>query len=490
MARLIGAQKLVLQAILDIQGASPSFVDDVQIAQTTRIALNDVRDWLETLEGEGYVDVARTEAGLSASITAKGKLVFKQFHPIKTTPAPTSLPSTPSNPPETPSMPRPGVPPSQVPLATPVRLFYSYSHDDESLRDELAKHLAVMRRQGVISGWHDRRIGEGDEWKGAIDKNLEEAQVILLLVSSSFLASDYCWDVETNRAVERHDRGEARVIPVILRPCDWQEAPFARLQGLPKDAKAVTTWPNRDEAWTDVAKGIRRAVEAMRSGHSVTPLPGNSGVAQGESGRSVDHATESGVPEALRPIWGDSFHVNALISEVEQYLADDRQQVKLDRLVKRVTEASRAAAIELHKRSLQLLGTPEVCAECITQYDSMLKPILAVTIMACRWGGSQHIGQWVGCIDRMAGILGEDLGFSQDIDLRSYPATLLFYGGGVASVAASRYDMLQALFEKTQVRRWGESTLPAARVLHGPARLNARSAHLGLIFCEIVTCWC
>ena len=144
-----------------------------------------------------------------------------------------------------------------------IRLFYSYSHEDESLRDELAKHLSSLKRQGIIAEWHDRRIGAGDEWKGAIDENLEEAQIILLLVSSSFLASDYCWEVETKRALERHNIGDAKVIPVILRPCDWHGAPFGQLQALPKDAKAVTTWTNKDEAWTDVALGIRRAVESM-----------------------------------------------------------------------------------------------------------------------------------------------------------------------------------------------------------------------------------
>lgn len=325
--KLEGGERLVLKNLLDLQGDTAEYVDDVRLAAACKMHVPDVRDWLETLEGKGFVERARGTEGFSAYVTAKGKQAIRMTEPIpKTGPvaqtAPTSPPAS-SSPQSAPASPK---------TAAPVRLFYSYSHKDETLRDELEESLALMKRQRLISGWHDRRIGEGDEWKGAIDKNLEEAQVILLLVSSSFLASDYCWDVETNRAVERHDRGEARVIPVILRPCDWQEAPFARLQGLPKDAKAVTTWPNRDEAWTDVAKGIRRAVEAMRSGHSVTPLPGNSGVAQGESGRSVDHATESGVPEALRPIWGDSFHVNALISEVEQYLADDRQQVKLDRL--------------------------------------------------------------------------------------------------------------------------------------------------------------
>jgi hypothetical protein len=104
-------------------------------------------------------------------------------------------------------------------------------------------------------------ISAGDEWKGEIDDNLEQADVILLLISSDFLASDYCWDVETKRALERHDAGEARVIPVILRTVDWQGAPFGKLQAKPKDAKPVDQWANEDEAFTDIARGIRNAIE-------------------------------------------------------------------------------------------------------------------------------------------------------------------------------------------------------------------------------------
>ena len=115
---------------------------------------------------------------------------------------------------------------------TSFKLFCSYSHQDEQLRDELAKHLSVLRRQGVIKEWHDRRIGAGTEWKGAIDKELNDADVILLLVSSDFVASDYCFDVEMKRAMARHHSGEARVIPVILRPVAWEGLPFAKLQFL------------------------------------------------------------------------------------------------------------------------------------------------------------------------------------------------------------------------------------------------------------------
>jgi hypothetical protein len=153
-----------------------------------------------------------------------------------------------------------------------ISLFYSYSHEDEALRDELEKHLALAKRQGYIAGWHDRRIGAGEGWNGELDKNLEEAQVILLLISPSFLASDYCYDIETKRALERHDRGDARVIPVLLRPVDWEGAPFARLQGLPTDLRPVTTWENRDEAMRNIAQGIRRVVEEMIKTNVATQL--------------------------------------------------------------------------------------------------------------------------------------------------------------------------------------------------------------------------
>jgi hypothetical protein len=155
----------------------------------------------------------------------------------------------------------------------PVELFYSYSHKDEELRNELENHLSILKRKGVITGWHDRRIGAGKEWKGQIDAHLNSAAVILLLISSDFLASDYCYDVEMKRALERHDAGEARIIPVILRAVDWKGAPFGKLQCLPTDAKPVTSWPNRDEAFRDVAQGIRKAVEELLVG-SATKLAG------------------------------------------------------------------------------------------------------------------------------------------------------------------------------------------------------------------------
>jgi hypothetical protein len=146
-----------------------------------------------------------------------------------------------------------------------VRLFISYSHKDDDWRKEFEPQLAPLKRQGFIEVWHDRRISAGQEWADAIDDNLETAQVILLFISPDFVASDYCYDREMKRALERHHQKQTRVIPVIVRPTDWTSLPFSKLQALPPDNKAVTTWANRDEAWLNVAQGIRKVVEELRN---------------------------------------------------------------------------------------------------------------------------------------------------------------------------------------------------------------------------------
>lgn len=144
-----------------------------------------------------------------------------------------------------------------------IKVFYSYSHKDEELRNELENHLAMLKQEGVIEGWHDRKIGAGNEWVGEIDEHLNTAHIILLLISSDFLASGYCRDIEVKQAMERHNAGNARVIPVILRACDWKRALFSKLQVLPKDGLPVKKWADRDDAFLDVAEGMRRAVEQM-----------------------------------------------------------------------------------------------------------------------------------------------------------------------------------------------------------------------------------
>src|SRR6266566_3910496 len=160
---------------------------------------------------------------------------------------------------------------------TPIEVFYSYAHKDATFRAELEKHLRLLHRQGLITAWHDRQIVPGTDWTRAIDTHLERASVILLLISPDFLASDYCYGIEMQRALERHQANQAYVIPVLLRPVDWQSAPFAHLQTLPTNAKAITTWRNRDAAFADVAAGLRRALEDLSLLEASAPraaLPG------------------------------------------------------------------------------------------------------------------------------------------------------------------------------------------------------------------------
>src|SRR5215210_8071659 len=141
------------------------------------------------------------------------------------------------------------------------RLFYSYSHKDESLRNELETHLKILHRQNLIEPWHDRKIEAGDDWKQQIDINLERADIVLLLISADFIASNYCYEKEMRRASERHANEEAQVVPVIVSNCNWRIAPFAELQVLPRDGEAVTLWSDRDSAWRNVSEGIQRVVE-------------------------------------------------------------------------------------------------------------------------------------------------------------------------------------------------------------------------------------
>jgi internalin A len=145
-----------------------------------------------------------------------------------------------------------------------LRVFCSYSHKDERLRDKLETHLKYLQRPGLIETWHDRKVGAGWEWKKRIDENIRSCHIILLLVSADFIASEYCYDREMMAALERHDKGEARVIPVIVRDVNWETAPFAKLQALPKDGRAVAKWRPRDSAWKNVAAGIEKVVEEIR----------------------------------------------------------------------------------------------------------------------------------------------------------------------------------------------------------------------------------
>ncbi len=145
----------------------------------------------------------------------------------------------------------------------PARLFVSYSHKDERYRDAFDSHLKVFSSARLIEVWHDRRIGPGDAWKGEIDRALDDADIVVFLVSASFLASSYCNDVEMSRALERYAAGKCRIVPVIVRDACWQLSKLAGFQALPKGGKPITTWSNQDRAWRNVADGLEHIIMTL-----------------------------------------------------------------------------------------------------------------------------------------------------------------------------------------------------------------------------------
>ncbi len=155
-----------------------------------------------------------------------------------------------------------------------IEVFISYSHQDQALRTELEKHLSNLKRLNIITTWHDGNIPPGKELEPEIMNHLKRAQIILLLVSADFIASDFCYTKEMKEAFARHDANQARIIPILLRPTDWQGTPFSKLKMLPTDANAITLWPTPDEGFVDVVNGIRIAIDDLISkGQSSNPPP-------------------------------------------------------------------------------------------------------------------------------------------------------------------------------------------------------------------------
>lgn len=147
----------------------------------------------------------------------------------------------------------------------PAKIFYCYSHKDEELRDRLEVHLKMLERQNLIRNWHDRKIILGKDWSHEISKKLNDSDIILLLLSPDFLASDYCYEVEMKLAMELHAFRKVQVVPILLRICDWKNSPFSKLQGLPLDMIPVLSseWDSADEAFQNIAEGLKELIQEL-----------------------------------------------------------------------------------------------------------------------------------------------------------------------------------------------------------------------------------
>jgi hypothetical protein len=156
-----------------------------------------------------------------------------------------------------------------------VKIFLSYSHKDEECRKLLEIHLDSLKRIGLVESWHDRRIEAGSKFEGEISANLESSDIILLLISPFFIASDYCYDIEMRRALARNEAKEAVVIPVILEFCNWQPLPFGNLRATPTDGKPISSFPNHHEAYKQVADDIERVARRINAEPTATKHAGD-----------------------------------------------------------------------------------------------------------------------------------------------------------------------------------------------------------------------
>src|SRR5579859_1037134 len=204
-----------------------------------------------------------------------------------------------------------------------LRVFYSYAFADSKWREKLAIHLSLLHREGLIEQWSDQQIFAGSIRSQAIDQAIHSADIILLLISADFLASDACFQDEMRQALERHQRGEARVVPLLVRPCDWQHSPFAHLQCLPRNTKPVTAWANQDEALVAIVQELRKIVAQQQT------------LSQGvESGHRLIDRSSTGVNDQAR--YAAIFEKSSGPPWVAHYrLTSDQRQQTFDQLVEK-----------------------------------------------------------------------------------------------------------------------------------------------------------
>lgn len=227
----------------------------------------------------------------------------------------------------------------------PLKVYISYSHRDTKLVEQILASILPLQRDGFIRIWYDRHLPAGTNWQDTINRNLESADIILLMVSPNYLASDFCYNLEMPKAMERVSRGEVYVIPIILSKCHWYEAPFNRLVALPTNAKPITQWRKREDAVISVTEGIRQTVneivnrlssDAIDDGEQMAATKGEATVAgpnlQGKTLIIHGHAEQNryelrdflqnrlGLPIPI--VMADEFTVGMTLPQKFQYLAD------------------------------------------------------------------------------------------------------------------------------------------------------------------------
>jgi TIR domain len=153
----------------------------------------------------------------------------------------------------------------------PIRIFYSYAHEDKRYQQRIKQQLGLLKNQGLITQFSNQDILPGQEWKNEINKKIETADIILLLVSPAFLDSEYCYTEEMQSAFQRYEAREARIIPIIIRPCEWRQSPLGKFQPLPGKGLPVNDWKPQDKAYHEIEIGIRKIINDVRRKKSRKP---------------------------------------------------------------------------------------------------------------------------------------------------------------------------------------------------------------------------
>jgi hypothetical protein len=340
----------------------------------------------------------------------------------------------------------------------PVTAFIAYSHEDKRHLAKLHQHLSLLRNQGKLDDWHDRRIDPGQEWEQAIDHRLHNDRIILLLVSPAFIASKYCWEKEMRVAMQRHEAGDAIVIPIIVRDCDWNTAPFGKLEALPEKGKALALWQNRDSAWRNVAEGIRRILESPHSEQVAREVTGAASI----------------LPTARREV----------VERVKRFLSHPPQPILLHDLVMGEVERVRTTITSdpSYAHGTHMSGAE--IAEQLPRYEALSESLMALFATGCRWSSPSGHQLWVDALERLSSLPVPDghriqPGFK--VNLYRYPALLSLYAGGISAVAAKGYDMLASLLVKGStldyynnkvpmilaVNAWGVLEIDVAKTLPG-----------------------
>jgi len=244
-------------------------------------------------------------------------------------------------------------------------LVFSYSHADEDLRNKLEVHLAGLKRLGHIEAWHDRRILAGQEFANEIDRKFAMADIILLLVSPDFIASDYCYNLEMQGALQRHAIGEAIVIPIILRPCDWHELPFGKLQAGTTDGKPIVHFPTLDDGFLQVVQAIKKAIKSKtdKLKHIESPqasTPHNSILQDAALHNELDRSSNLRVKRSFTDKDKDQARIDAY-EYVAGYFENSLQELKernqgVDVEFKRIDSNSFEAAVYLDGKRVSKCG--------------------------------------------------------------------------------------------------------------------------------------